>query len=168
MTSYKELIIKEYTDDPDWIYAGSEPIVKSSPAGESVYRRDYEYFRMLMDKYDCVFPNGRDRPKKRKECKCKTPIIWNHYIFHTKKKKIAVIGSECINKFSSKTRYCVECGETTKNWKDWTCNECRAHHKYLEQKKKQTTCSCGNKKTEGYKKCYQCFSAKKYNPWCRY
>jgi hypothetical protein len=160
MTSYKELIIKQYTDDPNWIYAGSEPIVK--PDG-TINMRDYEYFQDLMDKYKCVFPDGRDRPKKRLKCKCQTPIRWNHYIFHTKRKKVTVIGSECINKFSNKIRHCLECGEKTKNWKDWTCNDCRAKHKAIEKKKKQTTCACGKRKQEGYRKCYSCHSSN--NSW---
>ena len=156
--SYKELIIKQYTDDPNWIYAGSEPIVKSSAEGEYVYMRDFEYFRMIMKKYNCKFTHGGDRPKKRTHCKCKTKIKWNHYIFNTHSKKVRVIGSECINKFSTKTRHCVVCGETTKNWSDWTCNDCRAHQKYLDEKKKKTTCSCGNNKLENYKKCYRCYT----------
>ena len=140
--NWKEVLLKKYTDDPNWVYAGYEP--KATPYG--IDRKGVKEWHRITQHYI-----GKESwwalPDRETQCKCLTKIVWNHYILHKKTHEVVVIGSECINKFSSKMKYCDKCdkGYGKHIRKDNLCDECR-----------KVWCNCGKPKQERYPKCYLC------------
>lgn len=123
---------------------------------------------------DFVADMDATEDKTSDECLCGHDIEYNYEYTHKEGYDTFILGSSCIETFSTENkkrnkelRTCLICKCKIKKCKTNMCTDCKEQEQYrkinlFKQRiyEKRITCQCGKPKKEDYKTCYDCYSEK--------
>jgi hypothetical protein len=95
------------------------------------------------------------------ECLCGHPIKYNYTYTNKYNKDVFILGSCCIETFSTtykNRRICIDCNDKIKINKENRCSDCRKRNKQNEKKEKERKSKqCKNCLLSKFNLCYNCF-----------
>jgi hypothetical protein len=102
-------------------------------------------------------------------CICGHPILYNYKYKHIKRDDVLILGSCCIEKYSTlhkegeeAKRKCLDCDVIIKKNKDNLCKKCRSDRLIIEREYNNYYCKCGKSKDKDFEDCYNCHNNEKY------
>jgi len=102
-------------------------------------------------------------------CICGHAIFYNYKYKHIKRDDIFILGSCCIEKYSTlhkegeeAKRKCLDCDVIIRKNKDNLCKKCRLDRLIIEREHNNYYCKCGKSKDKDFEDCYNCHVNENY------